>query len=117
MHHHEPDSGVLSVALPVTFLVWLFSSGVMGNQLPYSSGPVAKAHSVFAKQCSSCHSNMVNGIKMVGFKNNATDEACLNCHQAPAHQKNQVFTPTCASCHVEHRGIVQQDFAIPGHGQ
>ena len=98
---------ILSIALPVIFVLWLFTSGVVGNQLPYSSGPVSKAHSVFAKQCSTCHASMVNGVKTVGFKNNTTDEACLSCHQAPAHQANQRFTPACSSCHVEHRGTVQ----------
>lgn len=98
---------ILSFALPAFFVLWLFTSGVVGNQLPYSSGPVAKAHSVFATQCAACHASMVNGVKTVGFKNNATDEACMGCHQAPAHQANQPFTPTCGSCHVEHRGTVQ----------
>ncbi len=98
---------MLSLAVPAVFLLWLFTSGVVGNQLPYSSGPVSKAHSVFAKQCATCHASMVNGVKTVGFKNNATADACLNCHQAPAHQANQPFTPECSSCHVEHRGTVQ----------
>ncbi len=30
--------------------------------------------------------------------------ACLTCHDAPAHQAAQTFTPPCASCHVEHEG-------------
>src|SRR5207248_1730419 len=27
-----------------------------------------------------------------------------SCHEAPAHQSTQTFTPTCASCHGEHQG-------------
>src|SRR5207248_2946233 len=29
------------------------------------------------------------------------------CHRAPRHQPNEVFTPLCSSCHVEHRGALQ----------
>ncbi|MBV8514717.1 MAG: hypothetical protein JO260_05415, partial [Acidobacteria bacterium] len=32
------------------------------------------------------------------------DKACLACHDAPAHNQLQTFTPTCSSCHVEHTG-------------
>jgi hypothetical protein len=35
-----------------------------------------------------------------------TDAACLKCHDGPVHHDNQIFTPECASCHVEHKGHV-----------
>ena len=32
------------------------------------------------------------------------DKACLRCHDAPAHNERQTFTPQCSSCHLEHIG-------------
>src|ERR1019366_7232382 len=37
----------------------------------------------------------------------APDAPCMACHNAPAHQAKQLFTPSCASCHVEHQGAVR----------
>ena len=34
----------------------------------------------------------------------ASDQGCDSCHDAPLHHANQIFTPTCAACHAEHRG-------------
>src|SRR5207302_10323885 len=82
---------------------WLGADTVLKKQLAYSAGPLSRAHAVFASQCSTCHVSVINGIKTVGFKHNTTDDACLSCHEAPAHQSTQTFTPTCASCHGQHQ--------------
>jgi predicted CXXCH cytochrome family protein len=97
----------LSVAIPVLALTWLVLRGFQGDSMAYSSGPMSHAHAVFGKECSNCHANMVAGIRLAAFKNNATDSACLACHQAPSHHADQAFTPTCASCHTEHTGAVK----------
>jgi hypothetical protein len=75
---------------------------VAGSRAPYSSGPLASAHHVLSDKCERCH------VRTAGvFNASVTDAACLSCHDAPAHQANQAFTPECASCHVEHRGAVR----------
>src|SRR5205085_5910855 len=97
----------LSISLPLLGIVWLGVGGLRHQQAAYSAGPVSPAHSFFANQCSLCHVSLVGGVRMAGFRNNATDAACLSCHQAPAHHGNQqLFTPSCSTCHVEHRGTV-----------
>src|SRR5205814_7493189 len=93
-----------SLVVILAAVAWLGADTVLKKQLAYSAGPLSRAHAVFTSQCSTCHVSVINGVKAVGFKNNATDDACLSCHEAPAHQANQTFTPACASCHVEHRG-------------
>jgi len=96
---------IASAALLAVAVVALSAAGFTKRQVPYSAGPLSNAHAVFTNKCNVCHVSVIKGVKTVGFKNNVTDEACLNCHEAPAHQSNQLFTPTCGSCHVEHKGI------------
>jgi Cytochrome c7 and related cytochrome c len=99
---------VLGVAVPVFALFWLgISTG--RNQSLYSKGPLSSPHALFSDRCIVCHVAQVRGASIASFKRPVTDGACLSCHQAPAHQANQVFTPSCSSCHVEHRGLVQLD--------
>ena len=93
-----------SLVVIIAAIAWLGADTVLKKQLAYSAGPLSRAHAVFASQCSTCHVSVINGIKTVGFKHNTTDDACLSCHEAPAHQSTQTFTPTCASCHGEHQG-------------
>src|SRR4029077_19407396 len=38
------------------------------------------------------------------YRGPAPDQACLPCHDGPIHHAEQTFTPSCSSCHVEHRG-------------
>jgi hypothetical protein len=96
----------LALAIPIAAVLWLGSASGR-KQTIYSKGPLSSAHAFFAEQCSLCHSAVVGGIRMAGFKKTVTDEVCLSCHQAPPHQANQPFTPTCGSCHVEHQGLVR----------
>ena len=88
-------------------MLWLGMSTVRDRQIAYSSGPLSRSHTFFYNQCSTCHLNLVNGVKTVGFKNNVPDAACLSCHAAPAHHENQTFTPPCATCHQEHKGALR----------
>lgn len=93
---------VLSIAVPAAVLVWLAGSAAGGSKAPYSSGPVSASHQVFGDKCERCHATQART-----FRAHVTDTMCLSCHDAPPHQSNQRFTPTCASCHVEHRGAVR----------
>jgi hypothetical protein len=89
----------LSVAMPVLALGWFVTQRAQGGQKVYSSGPLASSHAVFTQQCSLCH------LARTGrFDQHVSDQACLACHDAPAHHANQTFTPSCNSCHVEHAG-------------
>lgn len=97
----------LSIALPLVVIGWLAVANFRGEQTPYTSGPLARPHNVFANQCDACHVRTVGGVKTTGFKNNATDEACLACHRAPQHDAMQATTPACSTCHVEHVGADQ----------
>ena len=92
----------LSVVVPVVALLWFAVQRVEGGKKTYSSGPLAQAHAVFTQQCSLCHTQKAGAL----FEH-ASNQACLTCHDAPAHHANQTSTPTCGSCHVEHNGALR----------
>jgi len=64
---------------------------------------MSAAHAVLAEHCEACH------VRDAGeFSSEVTDRACLACHDGPVHHENEVaaMVPTCATCHVEHRGRI-----------
>jgi hypothetical protein len=92
----------LSVAIPVLALGWFVAQRATGQKV-YSSGPLSFSHAVLGKRCEVCHVTQA-GV----FRNEVTDAACLKCHDAPPHHPQQAtFTPTCGSCHIEHKGSVR----------
>jgi hypothetical protein len=93
---------LLSVAAPAAALLWLAGLAAAGSRAPYASGPVAQAHAVFGQRCERCHATAVRA-----YRSHVADDGCLACHDAPAHKSNQAFTPSCASCHRDHRGDVR----------
>ncbi|MBI3670167.1 MAG: hypothetical protein HY237_10355 [Acidobacteria bacterium] len=93
---------LLSLALPAAAVLWLGWHGAARDNRVYSSGALSSAHAVLAAECGLCH------ISRAGvFREHANDQACLACHDGPIHHANQTFTPSCASCHAEHRGPVR----------
>lgn len=92
---------ILAIGLPALGLLWLMGLGVARNNAPYSSGPLSTSHAFMGSQCNTCHQPIAMGV---GFRKHVSDDSCLACHQAPMHQASQTFTPSCASCHVEHVG-------------
>jgi hypothetical protein len=92
---------ILSAVFTVAGLAWLGWHGLSGSPKPYDAGPVAHAHALFGGKCSACH------VAQASFQRNATDQACLACHDGPIHHAEQTFTPACANCHVEHRGVLR----------
>ncbi|HEY6348545.1 MAG TPA: cytochrome c3 family protein [Candidatus Angelobacter sp.] len=99
----------LCIGLLVLALAWIGAESVTKSRTIYSAGPLSSAHSVFAQHCELCHATLVNGVRKVGtFWQDATDQACRACHAAPDHQLEgkQPNPPSCASCHLEHRGLV-----------
>jgi hypothetical protein len=96
---------IIGLGIPLIAAAWLTGMAVRKNNVPYTSGPMASVHAVFGKQCGTCHQPQVSaGLLKLGFRRHVEDSACLTCHQAPAHQINQTFTPKCGSCHIEHVG-------------
>ena len=92
----------LSLLVPVAAMLWLAVQRVEGGKKTYSSGPLSQSHAVFTQQCNLCHTQNAGS-----FFQHASDQACLECHDAPSHHASQVFNPTCGSCHVEHKGALR----------
>ena len=92
---------ILSVGLTALGLLWLAWHGFARNSDAFTSGPIKSSHAAFRNNCAACHS--VNAV----FGRKVTDQSCLACHDGPAHQANQTFTPRCADCHVEHQGSLE----------
>jgi hypothetical protein len=91
----------LSIAITAGALLWLGSQALANRQKPYSSGPMAASHAFIGNKCNSCH------VVHTSIGKTVTDQACSACHSGPAHQKEQTFQPTCAECHLEHRGAAR----------
>ena len=92
----------LSLSVPVVALAWFAVLRAHGQKV-FSSGPLSASHAVFAKRCDVCH------VTTLGFfRAKVKDNACLECHGAPAHHAERVtFTPACSSCHLEHKGSLR----------
>ena len=93
---------LLSVALPALALLWLGWHAVRGDRRVYSAGSLSPAHAVLTKKCAACH------VTQAGFfSEKAVDRNCLACHDGAIHHSTQEFTPSCASCHADHRGAIR----------
>jgi Cytochrome c7 and related cytochrome c len=88
----------LSAGLPLVALVWIAWAYIARSQSIYTKGPLSSAHAVLSSNCRLCH------VQAASFRANVPDRACLGCHDAPAHEARQTFTPSCSVCHVEHIG-------------
>ena len=95
---------LLQIAVPVAALLWVSVIAFAGSRKAYSPGPVSKAHAFAEMRCEVCHAT-TNAT--AGFRAHTTDKACLTCHDAPQHAANMTPSPSCSSCHQEHRGRVQ----------
>jgi len=93
----------LVVGAPLLAVVWLAWHAFARDPHVYSSGRMSGAHAVLEKQCAACHVQ-----KASEFSALAGDSACLACHDGPVHHDDQIRAdvPTCATCHVEHRGRI-----------
>ena len=88
----------LSIAVPVVAVLW-FVAQRANSQKVYSSGPLSAAHAVLGKNCNVCHATTLGF-----FHKQVSDEACLKCHDAPAHHADKVaFAVSCGACHIEHQ--------------
>jgi hypothetical protein len=89
----------LSILVPVAAVGW-FAAQRATSQKIYSSGPLSASHAVLGKKCNLCH------VTTLGFfRAKVSENACLDCHDAPAHHSDKVAsTVSCGSCHIEHTG-------------
>jgi hypothetical protein len=93
---------LLSVAAPVLAVACIAWFAIRSDRRVYSAGNLSFAHAVLTKQCSACH------LSTMGFYSaKAIDQKCVVCHDGPVHHATQAFTPTCASCHADHRGAIR----------
>ena len=92
----------LSLAAPVFGVAWLAWYAARSDRRVYSAGNLAQAHAVLTKQCSACHVSHTSF-----YQEKVADQKCLACHDGPVHHATQAFTPSCASCHSEHRGAIR----------
>jgi hypothetical protein len=94
----------LSVIVPLLALLWIGARVASGDHRVYSSGRMSESHAVLEKECGICH------LQQAGvFSSKATDNACLACHDGPAHHAVSVAAKkqeSCAECHTEHRGRI-----------
>ena len=89
----------LSIVAPVLAIAFVAWATVNRNDRLYSSGKMSSGHAVLTARCSECHVKEAHS-----FSAKASDNACRSCHDGPIHHANQLFTPSCSSCHVEHEG-------------
>ena len=91
----------LSLLLPLIALVWIAERAVFKDSRVYSSGRLSGPHAVLERECAVCHMQKAGAFSAV-----AADGACLACHDGPTHHATPAATPTCATCHTEHRGHI-----------
>lgn len=92
----------LSILIPVLAMGWLLALHASSEKM-FSSGPLSASHATFGRRCDLCHVK-----KAATFYKEVTDSACLTCHDAPAHHPDKAsLTPTCGSCHIEHKGSLK----------
>ena len=99
---------LLSIGVPALGAAWLLGLAAQGDQRAYTSGPVSTGHAMFDLQCIQCHvpAPAAAGQAGQGYWLRVSDRACQKCHDGPAHHANEVGTPACTGCHVEHQGHV-----------
>jgi hypothetical protein len=90
-----------SVLVPAVALAWILFHSFVHDPRVYSSGRLSEPHAVLEKQCAACH------IQQSGaFSAEASDSACLSCHDGPIHHADATSKLECAACHTEHRGRI-----------
>ena len=97
---------ILTLGCLAVVLGWLGLYAVMRNQSPYTAGPLTTSHAFLGKHCADCHGDKG------GIGARVANVQCGACHDAPLHNAQQVRTPNCIECHVEHKGATRLAGAI-----
>jgi hypothetical protein len=109
---------ILSIAIPGAGLVWVLAMAARGDERIYNSGMISTRHAMLENKCVSCHTTpWAMRYTNLGEWQERLDQACLICHDAPAHHKNTIGLirikeghPTaarCSQCHLEHKGATR----------
>jgi predicted CXXCH cytochrome family protein len=81
---------------------------VPGSTRWLQAGPVSNAHRTFNDDCGRCHTEKFQTARRIfghgAFARSVPNEACVQCHDGPAHNVFQHEDLDCAKCHREHRG-------------
>jgi len=108
----------LSIVLPGAGLVWVIAMAARGDERIYNSGMISTRHAMLENKCGACHTTpWAMRYAKPGEWQERLDQACLICHDAPAHHRNTVGLirtkdghPTaarCSQCHLEHKGATR----------
>ena len=74
----------------------------LGNQAIYNAGTLAPVHQAVNGNCSACH------VTHEPLSRRVTDRGCKSCHDGPPHHEaSHEAEPSCASCHLDHRGAIK----------
>jgi len=93
---------LLSLAAPALAILGIAWCGVRNDPRVYSAGGLSTAHAVLTRRCSACH------LSDLGFYDKKViDLKCLACHDGAVHHAMQTYTPSCATCHADHRGAIR----------
>ena len=97
-----------SAGAAVLAVAWVGVAALLGDERPYSPGPVASAHRLFERDCAQCHVQRFSAVK---------DAACNVCHHAlPGHRAAPAAeAPACAACHADHKGRAGLAVVADGH--
>jgi hypothetical protein len=109
---------LLSMALPGAGLVWIIAMAASGDERLYNSGMISTRHAMLEKKCNACHTTpWAWRYTHPDEWQERLDQACLLCHDAPAHHKNMgalvrardghLTAGRCSQCHLEHKGATR----------
>lgn len=95
-------ASLVAIALIVTLAV-IAEVTRPEKQKAFMPGGVSSAHAkikdangvAIATQCAACHDPW----------NSVRNERCESCHPRAVHSENETGTPSCMTCHTEHRGL------------
>jgi len=105
---------LLAVSLIVFVLVGTALAWGLGQRHIFMPGSVSMKHAKFSNQCEKCHASWKPVWNLVPNK------TCQTCHPAeiltPSHFGERSLTPPplCASCHLEHKGMVALSDVLDG---
>src|SRR5690606_23777814 len=67
---------------------WMVIAYAMKDQGIYNPGHVSAAHAMIENNCAACH--LPDPNKKGGFLMAVSDNACIDCHEAPIHAPAQM---------------------------
>ncbi len=95
----------LTLAACLAFVAWTW---LPAQRSVYQADSVSVAHTMFSKDCSSCHDRAFQPLeRLFGGDSghpSVSDQTCTSCHAGPDHHPPAATATGCVQCHGEHRG-------------